>query len=145
MHEATVAFAILTKAAEAISKRFANELANMDDHRPENDKREAGKSGVHAARVKVDIGEFRNVDPESLTFAFQSLRKDLPQLKDAELDIRLVQGLAVCARDHEYRPQPASYFACTVCSSSLKTMVAGEELNITGIELESHDQGKRGT
>ncbi len=146
MHEATVAIAILTKASEALSNRFAAELASMGNS---NLKAEglghphtSGKPRV--VSIKVEIGEFRNIDPESLTFAFESLRKDSQELKDASLKINLVEARAVCAQKHEYHPLPDSYFACTICGGSLETMLRGEELNITGIELQDADDNVEG-
>lgn len=139
MHEATVAFAILNKAAEAISKRFAAELADTKNKSSGVQNKASAQADDQrrrqATRVKVDIGEFRNVDPESLTFAFESLRKDIPNLENAELDIKFIEGFALCSQNHNYRPRPDSFFACTVCGSGLKTMINGEELNITAIEL----------
>ncbi|MBX3137500.1 hydrogenase maturation nickel metallochaperone HypA [Candidatus Obscuribacterales bacterium] len=148
MHEATVAFAILNKAAEALSNRFAAELASMGnsvDVKAEGNEGHPHTSGKpRVVSIKVEIGEFRNIDPESLTFAFDSLRKDSPELKDASLKINLVEARAICAQKHEYHPLPDSYFACTICGGSLETMLRGEELNITGIELQHANDNVEG-
>jgi Zn finger protein HypA/HybF involved in hydrogenase expression len=132
MHEASIAFAILSKTAEALSRRFAAEL---DAGAPISCQPTPRVTGIN-----VDIGEFRNVDPESLTFAFDSLRKDLPELEEACLKINFIEARAVCTKNHEYRPSPASFFACTTCGGGLETMLRGEELNITGIELHNPDR-----
>ena len=109
MHEATIAKSILESAV----------------------KRAASFSQVVC--INVRIGEFRNVDPESLTFSFDCLKQEFSLLLDTELRIDWVPALAHCRENaHNYKPIADQFFACPTCGSGIGNLVAGKELEITG-------------
>lgn len=115
MHEASVAQNLLS----IISARAIKEGAQFS-----------------ATKVVIAIGEFRNVDPESLKFAFDSIRSEYKNCADCQIEIRNVPGKAVCVKqNHVFHPAPATRFACPLCGSGLKEFCAGEELDIEKIIL----------
>lgn len=118
MHEATIALAILKRTVAAVER-----AENVLDMR--------------VTRVVVNVGEFRNVDPESLEFAFTALRNDFEVAKNAELELRRINALASCSTaEHEFHPHPDNYFACTICGGGIMKMIHGEELDIVSIQME---------
>ncbi len=114
MHEAAVANAIL----EHVERR----LADADE--------------AVVASVHVRIGEFSNVDPESLRFAFDSLKSSCAICREATLVVESAPAFAVCSEGgHRYRILPEHAYRCTECGGGISKLVAGDELDITGLEL----------
>jgi len=85
--------------------------------------------------ITIEIGGFRNVDPESLTFAFSALKENYYHLKEASLIIKMVAPKAVCAMKHEYEPKMEDAFRC-VCGEGIAELVQGNELNIVEFTAE---------
>lgn len=82
--------------------------------------------------VHVAIGEFRNVDPQSLEFAFDSLKTGT-DCRACRLQIEIQTALARCASsNHSYRPSLENGFRCTECGAGIGCMERGEELEIRG-------------
>jgi Zn finger protein HypA/HybF involved in hydrogenase expression len=129
MHEGTIAQHILEFAEQRLDKIGAQA------GRPTSD----GVNGLNPT-VCIAVGEFRNVDPESLTLAFDAMKSDYLGLRQAVLQIELVEAKARClAGKHEYRPRPSDLFQCPVCSSGIGTMLTGEELEMRNVKLEISD------
>ena len=115
MHEATIACAILDHAVRRLSM--------------------LSQPAVISA-VYLRVGEFRNVDPESLKFAFNALRNSYQNLADCQLIVEIVPAKALChANGHEYHAVPESLYRCNKCASGIGHLRTGEELDITGITI----------
>lgn len=113
MHEATIAKAIL----DSISDRLTGLQQTSK-----------------ASSVNVRVGEFRNVDPDSLSFAFDSLKKNYQGCTTCALNLELIEARALCKDGrHEYRANADNAYRCPECNSVIGAMVAGEELDITKI------------
>jgi hydrogenase nickel incorporation protein HypA/HybF len=114
MHEATIAQSIL-------------EIARL---------RVAAHDGARVERVRVEIGAFRNVDPEALSFAFDGIKQDYDCCHEARLELRLIEALAVCQKQrHNYSPSAEYGFRCELCNSGIGELLAGEELNVVSCVL----------
>jgi hydrogenase nickel insertion protein HypA len=119
LHEATIAEAIL----DAVGERMASCV------------------GASQARsVAVRCGEFRNVDPGSLRFAFETLRKGSETTRSCDLLLDLVPAIALCQRGHEFAPKASQFFACTACGEGIDSLLQGEELEVYQVVLEYDDQ-----
>lgn len=116
MHEASIAESILQIA----SKRLQ-----------ETENTERVKS------VHVLVGEFRNVEPESLHFTFDSLKTFYPGLENCKLVLDLVETRAYCRgeKQHLYSPSFEKQYCCDKCGSGMGALVCGEELEIIKICL----------
>jgi Zn finger protein HypA/HybF involved in hydrogenase expression len=98
-------------------------------------------AGSQFADVEVCVGQFRNVDPESLQFAFDGLRPLYASCEQCALKIHILQAKARCAGgDHLYQPRFEDGFRCTECGGGIKTLEEGEELQITGYSLTSKEK-----
>ena len=125
MHEATIAVSILDHVMSRVNRS------------PEP---------VVAEVVSVRIGEFRNVDPESLTFAFNSLKIDFPNCESCLLELQTIEATATCrVNKHRYHASPANAYRCSQCDSGIGKLLTGEELDITAITLavENVTEGKQ--
>jgi Zn finger protein HypA/HybF involved in hydrogenase expression len=60
---------------------------------------------AEARSVTLRCGEFRNVDPGSLQFVIESLRKDDQSTKDRQLELEFVTAVATCSSGHQFKPQ----------------------------------------
>lgn len=116
MHEATIATDIL-------------------EHIQERLKQLEGAST--AVSVGIRVGEFRNVDPDSLTFAFDRLKRDYPFCQHCKLEIKLIEAVAICQQlEHTYTAKPDFLFCCPTCGSGIGQLLSGEELEIERITAE---------
>ena len=114
MHEATIAKSILQIAQQSASK-IAD--ASVDS-------------------IRVRIGTFRNVDPESLQFSFDSLKTEFERCQEAVLQLELVDAQAVCIkRRHTYTPLLECGFRCDKCGSGICELLAGNEMDVIGCTL----------
>lgn len=86
--------------------------------------------------IKVRIGAFRNVDPESLLFAFQSLKGESDLTRDCDLLIEPVSAVARCSiSGHEYHPLAEEYYCCTICGGGIGELICGKELDIVEVKI----------
>jgi len=97
---------------------------------------EAAKNpGVRPVKVGVRIGELAGVDPDALNFAFDAIVKD-SAWKDLALEIeyrKRAQGCPSCG--HSFQVQGWET-ACPRCGETQTACVAGDEMDITFIEVE---------
>jgi Zn finger protein HypA/HybF involved in hydrogenase expression len=89
--------------------------------------------------VAVRCGEFRNVDPGSLQFAFESLRKDDISTQHCRLKLEIVPTIATCKAGHEFNPEAGDYYACTTCGEGIQRLLQGEELDVVQVVIETDD------
>ena len=116
MHEATVAQSIL----EIVSAKCRQT-----------------PNATRALRVHVIIGEFRNIDQESLQFAFESLRGLYDACSACQLEVDIVKAQAFCREEqHRYYPDFSRAYRCDVCESGIGSLLCGEELDVVNITLE---------
>ncbi len=115
MHEATIAESILKIAARKLSEN------------PEADA---------VGSIELRIGEFRNVEMESLAFAFDSLKGLYKGFGGCMLYCNTVKAAAVCRRfGHKYHPDFSLSYCCPDCGSGIGKLIKGEELEIVKLSL----------
>lgn len=115
MHEAKIASLIIDKAAA----RVANYAAN-------------GK----VKNIQLALGKFRNVDVESLQFAFNSLKGEIKSLSEAILDIEEIEARVFCQEQkHSYVLDFQKGICCPECGSGVGKFESGQELEIRKIQL----------
>lgn len=90
-----------------------------------------------AQRVSVILGEFRNVEPESLAFAFENMREFYPELTECRLDMETISAQAKCQKaQHLYHPEPGSFYLCPICESGIGCLIRGEEMDVVNVVIE---------
>jgi hydrogenase nickel incorporation protein HypA/HybF len=85
--------------------------------------------------VRIDVGGFSGVVPESLEFSFEAIVSGTP-METARLDIHrvpVVMRCSACGRDFE-REEP--FFTCPGCGGIRLRMVSGSELQVKEVELD---------
>jgi hydrogenase nickel insertion protein HypA len=98
---------------------------------------------ANAQSVEVLFGEFRNVDPESVSFAFDNMKAMFPGCSECQLSINTVAAAAHCKDNaHQYRPQAENAYRCPTCGSGIGRLLQGEELDVVNVvvEIERHDK-----
>ncbi len=119
MHEAKIASLILEKAA----LKAAQQSANCDVN-----------------EIELAVGSFRNVDAESLLFAFNSLKDEYPNFATANLKIQIIEASALCySNGHLYHVDLHKNVTCPICGSGIGTLESGQELEIRRIKLEARE------
>lgn len=113
MHEASIAKAIIDRVQEHLE----------DNPAP-------------VTKIKIQIGEFRNVDPECLQTAFGAISEEYSYLCHCQLSIKMVKASATCRQCLRiYHPLAEQLFVCPDCSGGIGQLISGEELNIVSIEI----------
>ena len=116
MHEAAIAKSIL----EIVGQRL----------------RSIGAAAT-AQSVEVLFGEFRNVDPESVSFAFDNMKALFPGCLNCQLSIKTITAAAHCKdNDHQYRPLAKNAYRCPTCGSGIGKLLQGEELDVVNVIVE---------
>lgn len=117
MHEATIAQSILSIACEKLEQT------------PKADA---------VLNIHVIIGEFRNVDIDSLQFVFDNLKDLYKGCGACKLEAELISAKALCqVNSHRYKPDFKNQFCCTECGAGIGNLTCGEELDVVNITLQA--------
>jgi len=115
MHEFSIADAILAKTLEIST----------------------ANGGAPVERVRVLVGGLRQIVPEMLTFAFESLATDT-LAKNAHLEIEHAQAQVLCTNcEHVFAPDDL-FWSCPACGAAGGNPIAGEELILQSVILSDH-------
>ncbi len=115
MHEATIAKSILNIASAKLRRN---------------------QNAESVIKVQIIVGEFRNVDIESLQFAFDQLKELQDGCNSCKLEAETIQARAICVSGHHtYRPVLDNAFKCEVCGGGIESLLCGEELDVVGVTL----------
>ena len=86
-------------------------------------------------KVLMEIGEVSSVIPEIFTDAFDWAKKRSNYLKDAELELVILEGITYC-RDCKKTYRTVEFAKkCPHCGSMDTYLVTGNEINIKSIEV----------
>ncbi len=92
------------------------------------------EGGAKVRTVRLKVGEFAGIVPESLEFCFNSLI-DGTSLQGASLSIDYIPLLARCNTCNTLSRLEYGFFVCRTCGSRDIKMVSGTELQVVDIEL----------
>jgi len=107
---------------------------------------ESRKHGLERIRkVRLQIGEFAAVVPESLTFCFELVSSDTVA-SGAVIEIENVAVRARCGKCDLAFDVQDQVFLCPHCGEPVLELLSGRELNIVSIEgdTERSDDGNQG-
>ena len=101
---------------------------------------ESKKHGlVRVSKVKLQIGEFAAVVPDSLTFCFELVSRDTVA-SGALVEIESVGLVARCdGCDFSFRVQD-HIFLCPRCGEAALEILSGRELSVMSIEGETEEE-----
>lgn len=86
--------------------------------------------------ITAKIGRLAGVDSNALQFAFEAIRDEYPLIKEAELvidNIPVTGKCGDCGKTNEYEEM---FFECSSCGSYNVTIVTGEEMTVSEIEVD---------
>ena len=106
----------------------------VEQHLPEG-------NGAGVKSVRLRIGDFAGVVPDSLEFCFSAVTAGT-RLQGASLDIERVALLCECQDCRRTFHGQESAFLCPYCSGTKLTIVTGRELQVTEIELFDEGEGR---
>jgi len=112
MHELSIAQSILAIAGKALP---ANETAAVTG-------------------IGLQIGELSAIEIDSLVFAFSVIREDTP-FSQAELEIELIPGEAVCLDCNTVFPLSSYGTACPGCQGFSIQIRKGQEMKVLHISV----------
>lgn len=99
--------------------------------------------GSRPAKVGVRIGELAAIDPESLRFCFDALILET-DLEGLALEIERSQRRHSCTCGEVFAVREYD-FECPKCHKYCPECVAGDELELTYVEVEEHEPIAVGT
>ena len=91
--------------------------------------------GRRVTRVELRFGRLRQVVPDAFEFAFELLA-DGTEVEGAELAIEDVPARVACRRCGAESEVDAFPLACAACGALDVEVVAGEECEVTSLEIE---------
>jgi hydrogenase nickel incorporation protein HypA/HybF len=94
----------------------------------------ATAEGLPVERVRVDIGHLRQVVPDTLRHCWEIVVFDT-SLSGAELIVREVPARVACRHCGAETELSEPVLVCAACGSTETTVVAGEEMNVTSIDV----------
>lgn len=113
MHELSIAQSIISIAENAAPK----------DHT------------AHITSVGLEIGELSGIEIESLRFAMSLIKKNT-LLKDAELDIEVIEGQAECPTCNIVFPMHHFGSSCPSCGNYFIKVLKGREMKVLNIMID---------
>ncbi len=93
-------------------------------------------AGRPVSRLEVKVGHLRQVVPSALEFAFELVAKDTV-LEGAELALSQVAAEGRCRGCHARTVMAGFPLACARCGGLDVEVVAGEELQVEALEVQS--------
>lgn len=89
--------------------------------------------------VKIVVGEMTMVVPEAMEFAFGVLSEDDPLLDGARLEMEFVTPRSACLECENEFEHDRFHNRCPKCGSASTLLVAGRELEIASMEIDTPD------
>ncbi len=89
----------------------------------------------HICKVGVRIGELAGVDPDSMSFCFEALVNGT-DLEPLAIEIEYCSRRHECRACHEIFAAPMEGAPCPSCSGTDSVFVAGDELELSFLEVE---------
>lgn len=89
--------------------------------------------------ITLTIGEMTMVVPEAMEFAFEALSEDDPLLNGATLEMQFVTPRSSCLDCGAEFEHDRFHNHCPECGSATTMLVAGRELEVASMEIETPD------
>ena len=83
--------------------------------------------------IALEIGELTQYLPEFLGKYFPMVTAEIPRLKNTSLNIKVIEGLAVCEECRTQYNVMTHEGVCPECDSRRKTVLSGKEFKIKEI------------
>jgi hydrogenase nickel incorporation protein HypA/HybF len=91
-------------------------------------------AGRPVERVRVDVGHLRQVVPETLRYSWEIVVFGTP-LDGVPLEVREIPAIIECRQCATRTQLDVPYFRCGACDSTETTVVSGNELLVTSLDL----------
>ena len=91
-------------------------------------------AGRPVERVRVDIGHLRQVVPDTLSHSWEMVVFGTP-LEGVPLEVREVPAVIECRKCGSRTQLDDPIFRCARCLSTETTVITGEELFVTSLDL----------
>lgn len=96
----------------------------------------AAESGVNQVlKLNMEVGEVSSVVPALFTDCFEWAKKKTTYLRDAQLELVILEGISYCQDCRETYRTTAYAKQCPYCGSFHTYLVTGNEVNIKDIEV----------
>lgn len=90
-------------------------------------------------KITLTIGEMTMVVPEAMEFAFEALSDDYPLLDECELVMDFVTPKSRCLDCDCAFEHDRFHNKCPECGSAATVLIAGRELDVASMEIETPD------
>lgn len=101
---------------------------------------EAGATSVTS--ISLSVGEMTECIHEALVFAFEALQElsEYRLCAHAQLNVNIVEPESVCLECGEHYKHDRFHVLCPACGSFATELIAGREMRIDSIEIETPDE-----
>jgi hydrogenase nickel incorporation protein HypA/HybF len=83
--------------------------------------------------IDVEVGELTAVVPELFKKFFPVVAENFPSVRDAEINLKVVPGEAMCRDCHALYNIVKNEGECPVCHSSFKKILGGQQITLLNI------------
>lgn len=97
-------------------------------------------NATRISAIKLRIGDMTMVVPEAMEFAFEALSEDDPMLNGAILEMEFVKPRSRCLDCGAEFEHDRFHMHCPKCESGATVLLAGRELEVASMEIESPDE-----
>lgn len=98
--------------------------------------RVAEENGVdQVSKINMEIGEVSSVVPDLFTDCFQWARKNTKHLKEARLELIILEGVSYCQDCKQTYKTTEFAKKCPHCGSENTYLITGNEISIRDIEV----------
>jgi hydrogenase nickel incorporation protein HypA/HybF len=91
--------------------------------------------GSRVKAVRLRVGDHSGADAEALAFCFEVVRKEWPELAEAELAIQRCPATVRCLGCAAVRELAPEAEGCPACGDPRMEWIGGRELEVYGVEL----------
>lgn len=96
-------------------------------------------NATKVTEIVLNIGRMTEVVDEAMQFAFEALSDDDPLFEGCKLTMTFVEPRSMCFECGNEFEHDRFHLRCPKCGSGATTVIAGKEMNIASIEVESPD------
>jgi hydrogenase nickel insertion protein HypA len=83
-------------------------------------------------RIEVAVGEINAIDRSEISECFDFLKRELPSIKHADLDVVIIKAQAECLECHT-RFGAEFGGKCPECGAARVKMIAGDEIVVSNV------------
>lgn len=93
---------------------------------------------IHIRKIYLSVGILSNVQPILMKSAFDAMKKEVPEYRNASISIDVIPLRVHCKECDKVSEIENYAFKCKFCKAPCNNVIQGDELLITKVEFEEN-------